>query len=71
MYRGGTIPDLFGAYVFTDLCNEAIRAFTPADVTTLRTLHAGQGFPVSFGEDNNGELYVLSGAGVWRIDNNA
>jgi glucose/arabinose dehydrogenase len=62
VYRGRAIPSLRGSYVFTDLCTGDVMAFRlrgawAADVTDLRT-HIDS--PVSFGEDQEGELYVLS-----------
>ena len=73
VYRGTRIPDLVGAYVYTDLCDPRIRAFTISgdgnSPVGLRTLAGGVSNGVSFGEDNRGELYVLSlTGGVWRID---
>jgi glucose/arabinose dehydrogenase len=72
VYHGARIPDLVGAYVYTDLCDARIRAFTPnggSPPTDVRTLTGGVSQGVSFGEDDKGELYVLSlASGVWRID---
>jgi glucose/arabinose dehydrogenase len=72
VYRGTRSPMLVGQYFFADLCGGWLRSFTVArgNVTT-RTLWApdvGPGSPLSFGEDANRELYVLSAAGVvYRI----
>jgi glucose/arabinose dehydrogenase len=70
VYRGSNIPNLQGAYVFGDFCVGELLAFTdPA--SDLRALNAnvGQFHLASFGEDESGELYVLSlGGGVFRID---
>lgn len=73
VYRGTRIPDLVGAYVFTDNCNTSIRAFTPTggviDPADVFDLDPGVGSHSSFGEDANGELYLLSlSSGLWRID---
>jgi glucose/arabinose dehydrogenase len=65
VYRGTAIPDLEGAYLFTDYCQEGLRALT---------LHGGQvggtrtfDLPIhqvqSFGEDADGELYALLTSG--------
>ncbi len=72
VYRGSAIPDLVGAYVFADFCQGELKAFVPPE-------GGGMGKPVSlgvtadvlasFGEDQAGELYVLSlSGGVYRID---
>jgi glucose/arabinose dehydrogenase len=61
VYRGAAQPALAGAYLFADYCTGHFRALQRgADglwgMTTLLTTH----FPVSsFGEDENGEVYVL------------
>lgn len=72
VYRGSAIPDLVGAYLFSDNCNSAIRALRPApggSVELVRDLGVETDGVTSFGEDGDGELYVLtSSAGVFRID---
>jgi glucose/arabinose dehydrogenase len=70
VYRGTAIPALTGAYLFADLCRgelEALRLGADGDVE-----HAMLGPTVpnvsSFGEDADGEIYVLSlGGGVYRL----
>jgi hypothetical protein len=71
VYRGAANPQLTGAYLFTDYCNGQIRALRAADGGTVedRTFDAGGGELVSFGEDADGEVYVLSLEGpVYRVD---
>jgi glucose/arabinose dehydrogenase len=71
VYRGAAIPDLVGAYLYSDNCNGTINALVLADgkVTQHRSLGVDAGSPSSFGQDQDGELYVLSLAGpVYRID---
>jgi glucose/arabinose dehydrogenase len=71
VYRGTKIPDLVGSYVFSDYCNGAIRAIKVQDgqVVAQRDLGVTSDAVASFGEDNDGELYVLSQSqGVFRID---
>ena len=71
VYRGAAHPELTGAYLFTDYCNGQIRALRAADGGTVeeRTFEAGGGDLVSFGEDAEGEVYVLSLEGpVYRVD---
>jgi glucose/arabinose dehydrogenase len=71
VYRGEAIPALRGAYVFADFCVGELLALVQhngvlADQALLGVQAAGV---TSFGEDANGELYVLSrGGAVYRID---
>jgi glucose/arabinose dehydrogenase len=73
VYRGEAVPALDGVYLFSDFSSgfiwgldaEAVAAGAPATARML--LDAPQGF-VSFGEDDAGELYVISLDGsVYRI----
>jgi glucose/arabinose dehydrogenase len=71
VYRGSKIPDLTGAYVYTDYCESTIRALLERDGRVADQRDLGiQGTQVTaFGEDQDGELYVLSqGDGLQRID---
>ena len=70
VYRGRRIAGLRGSYVFADYCRGEIRALTP-DGGRLRSVDLGAKLPsvASFGEDGDGELYVLSlTAGVFRLE---
>ena len=69
VYRGAVIPDLVGTYVFADFCLGAIEGLR---LDGDEVVHQQLGAPVqavsSFGEDAQGELYVLSLAGgVYRL----
>ena len=71
VYRGAAIPDLAGAYLFTDYCRPGLEALT---LDERGTLDATRAFDVdvarvqSFGEDARGELYATSlEGGVYRI----
>ena len=73
VYRGAQYPELDGAYVFSDFCAgtlwaldaEAALANGRAEVFTLG--NAGFG-PSSFGEGEDGELYLVNLAGeVYRL----
>ena len=69
VYRGAAIPSLVGWYVYGDFCTGEIFSLRRdgADVANVRLLDTGMRI-ASFGEDNEGELYVLSqGEGVWRL----
>ncbi|MEX0666591.1 MAG: PQQ-dependent sugar dehydrogenase [Acidimicrobiia bacterium] len=71
VYRGTRIPDLVGAYVFSDYCNPAVAAIRVEGgrVIVGRSLGVTAANVSSFGEDNDGELYVISQSdGVFRID---
>lgn len=66
VYRGNRIAGLGGTYVFIDVCIGQLWGFRSGARTNLGP-KAEQ--IVSFGQDNNGELYALSLNGpVYRID---
>lgn len=70
VYRGGGIPALRGAYVFTDTYASVLRAITlgGGEVREHRFGEVPGGLAVSFAEDPDGELYVLSlDGGVFRV----
>jgi glucose/arabinose dehydrogenase len=62
VYRGSAIANLQGAYVFADYCLGKVTALVQrgAKVTAHRALGPRTGLVSSFGEDERGELYVLS-----------
>jgi glucose/arabinose dehydrogenase len=68
--RGRAIPDLDGTYFFSDNCDGTIRLLVPdGDAFTMQDsgLHASS--VSSFGQANNGTLYVASlSDGIYRID---
>jgi glucose/arabinose dehydrogenase len=71
VYRGTAIPELAGAYLFTDYCAGDIRALRASAGATVedRTFDAAGSRLVSFGEDAGGEVYVLSLEGpMYRLD---
>lgn len=70
VYRGEEIPELVGAYVFADFCAGRLQAFVLRDGRTegLRELGLTVENLAAFGEDADGELYVLSLSGpVYRL----
>jgi glucose/arabinose dehydrogenase len=70
VYRGQRIPALRGAYVYGDFCDGVVRALVHDDgaVVAERVFDARVPGLVSFGEDNDGELYALSLEGtVFRV----
>jgi hypothetical protein len=62
VYRGGDIPDLDGYYLYGDLCQAGVRAIKVSSgrVADERNLDDQVTSVVSFGEDESGELYVVS-----------
>ena len=73
VYRGSAIPDLQGTYVFGDYCAGELRGLVEQDGEVLAEGPLGptvtEGSLVSFGQDDDGELYVISNtAGLLRID---
>jgi len=71
VYRGRSVPALAGHYLYSDYCSGWLRSFRyeagrAADRRTWDVPNLG---PVlSFGEDAEGEVYVLTGRGdVYRI----
>lgn len=72
VYRGRAIPELVGAYLFSDFCEGRVRAITVGEDGTIgeeADLGLDGGNVVSFVEGPDGELYVLDlGGAVSRID---
>jgi glucose/arabinose dehydrogenase len=74
VYRGENIPDLQGTYFFADYCSGNIWTFKEVDGKAIefknRTdeINLGGGeftnYISSFGEDNNGELYIVDYNGI-------
>ena len=65
VYRGSAIDALQGTYLFTDYCQSGIRGLQMDKGTIIdrRTWSLGTTSVFSFGQDNDGELYVLQEAG--------
>ena len=70
VYRGTAIPWLTGVYVYGDFCTGQVFGlrYTDGEVVEHKLL-ADTGLRIaSFGQDNDGELYVLSqGEGIFRL----
>lgn len=66
VYRGESIPDLYGAYVFGDFCLGELEALRLRDGRVIDHRVLGPVVPnlSSFGEDARGELYAMSLGGV-------
>jgi len=66
VYRGARIANMNGAYLFADFCVGLVMGLANGQVRDLGMTASNL---ASFGEDLNGELYVLSlSGGVSRID---
>jgi len=71
VYRGERIAPLFGAYVFADFCAGQLLALRQTDGAPTDSGSLGVQVPsiAGFGEDNDGEVYVLSlEGGVFRLE---
>jgi hypothetical protein len=73
VFRGSAIPDLSGTYLYSDYCSGFVRSFrlqgdAAADERRWSELEPADHAVTSFGEDADGELYLLTaGGGVYRI----
>ena len=68
VYRGSAIPALVGGYLYTDLCMRTLWALDAAQGVTSGValpveVGKGTGTMVSFGEGDDGELYVVDQGG--------
>jgi hypothetical protein len=65
VYRGSAIEALQGTYLYTDYCQSEIRGIQLDGGTVIdrRTWSLGARNVFSFGQDNDGELYVLQESG--------
>ena len=73
VYRGSEVPDLVGVYLYSDYCGGFVRSFRfdgsrAVDERRWPQLEPPDNEVVSFGEDADGEVYVLTAGGaVHRI----
>ena len=73
VYRGLAMPALQGTYFYGDFCAGFVRSFRHQDgQATARTewplLSPPGGSITSFGEDNDGELYLMTqGGGLFKL----
>ena len=71
VYRGKEIPSLEGSYLFSDNCDSVVRVLVPDGNggVTMQDTGAASGSVSSFGQANNGALYVVSlSDGIFRVD---
>ncbi|HUP19711.1 MAG TPA: PQQ-dependent sugar dehydrogenase [Gemmatimonadota bacterium] len=69
VYRGSAIPDLQGAYFYSDFCSGFVRSFRFAggaatDEQSWPELRPSEGSVSSFGEDAAGEIYLMTSGGT-------
>lgn len=72
MYRGSAYPNMVGHYVMTDFCSGQFWDITYENDAWQSTVHdepwQSGGSYVAFGEDINGELYLVSiGGTIYRL----
>jgi glucose/arabinose dehydrogenase len=73
VYRGSAKPDLRGTYFYADFCAGFVRSFRyqngqPTEQTEWSLLSPPGGLVSSFGEDAEGELYVMTqGGGLFKF----
>jgi glucose/sorbosone dehydrogenase len=67
--RGPGMGDLYGRYLYGDLCEGDVRSFSPtAPAATDRSESLHIGNLNSFGQDSCGRLYAISGSGpIYRL----
>jgi len=64
VYRGAAIPALQGQYLFSDNCSGFVRTLSLVNgVWTAMLATVSVGSAQSFGQDDAGELYILTGDG--------
>jgi glucose/arabinose dehydrogenase len=68
VYRGAAFPELNGTYIYSDNCTGDLWALDAAAALangTAEPVLVGESDanPTSFGEDENGELYLVNGSG--------
>lgn len=70
VYRGSRRPDLVGRYIYADYCTgEIFKLKYDGGTVTEDALLLSPGIAVlSFGTDQNNELYVLGNSGIYRFN---
>jgi glucose/arabinose dehydrogenase len=68
VYRGRRLPELYGAYLYGDLCSSAIRAMLPGEEESVEIART-TATTTSIDQGADGEIYVLGQPGlVFRLD---
>ena len=71
VYRGSHLPSLYGAYIYGDFCSGRVWALWYDGTRVTENLELGQapGRISSFGEDQDGEIYILSfDKNIYRLE---
>jgi len=71
VYRGSHLPSLYGSYIYGDFCSGRVWAlwYDGTRVTKNLELTQAPGRISSFGEDQDGEIYVLSfDKNIYRLE---
>lgn len=71
VYRGQALPEWYGVYLFADYCNGKVWGLLPGDNDTWssRLLFETDENISSFGEDTNGDLYLIShGGSIYKLE---
>ena len=71
VYRGKRSPSFYGVYIFADYESKRIWGLTQSNRRTLKIRQIGQADQrvVSFGEDNDGEIYAVGYEGtIYHVD---
>ncbi len=69
VYRGSTYPSFVGKYFYGDFCSQEIGILTNNSgnwTAEYQTPNNADGWR-TFGEDNNGELYVTGGSRIYQL----
>lgn len=70
VYRGSPLPGLTGVYLFSDYCDGTLWGYT--EVAGAHPIRLASGAPpksvLSFGQGPDGEIYVLTGDALWRLE---
>ena len=72
VYRGPSIPELTGHYLYADYCRGWVRSVRVVGSTGSIADHrlwSGVSAPqvVSFGRDGQGDLYLVAGTRIWKL----
>jgi glucose/arabinose dehydrogenase len=70
VYRGAALPELVGRYFYSDYCGGFLKSFFGAGsgIVEQRDWGIAAGRVVSFGQDGQGELYLVAQNGsIWKI----
>jgi hypothetical protein len=69
VYRGSAIPDIVGHYFYSDYCAGFLRSFRYSNGAAVdqKDWELTMSNVTSFGVDAAGELYILTGSGIFKI----